>query len=1488
MKKNSTRFLSLLLVLTMFLSLGTTAFAAAPEVVASEEEGYGSSWDGWDEEPAEEPAPAEEPVEEPVVEEPVEEPVVEEPIEEPVVEEPIEEPIVEEPVEEPIVEEPVEEPVVEEEPEDLLRPANTFFYVGGSGLRITVDAPEGAFPEDAEMSVNEISLAGVQEKIDGSAFAGQTAVVAADISFADAEGNELQPDVPVMVSMSANVAGVENPTVLHIADNGEITEVPQTDAWLDANIVGADTASVNAMASVSDAAANLSLTFEASSFSTYTITWNNSNKVTVHHGIMRNGAFVEFGTNGLPSSSNTNYPTSYALSDYSSNYPNAYLIYDFAGYTYKETRYSANATSTPTNNGTSIWPILNRDSAYSGGTYWWYYSNGWHTPANNSHIYVIYEPKTVTSGYTPPTPGPDDPPQPTPAVPEPDVDKDVTSMKPDGTYDITLSVVGSVDTSETKTTARVIVVLDLSNSMTEYIGSNRRLKVAKDAINAMAKKLLALEDSQHNKLVEMGLVTFGTKSEIETFGSSNFTSDYSTYSSKIDSLSADKGGTNWEQALDQANSMAASTAGKTYIIFVSDGNPTFRVSRGNFADTGNSGLNSESYNSDETLSAGIFGAGAEENFTGTTTRCYDAAKVVAKSIKDHAKEFYAVGLSSQAPLMQNLANYAGGTYKRGDNAQEFADGMADIASAVEESAGFSEVEITDGVTSMSQIETQSLIGTAGNFVYKKVDADGNEVAWANPPEAKINADNSVTWDLSSEGRLENGYTYSVTFTVWPKQEAYDLIADLNNELKHIADLQAGAKAQLRVLVNGTTYEFDPEEGTWTNGLTDAQLQALIDANGATYSMKTNTGLSASYEYGGVPASATYTDYINGNMTLDTSTFGIKKNWNNLLPDDSRTAQWLKDEDGNYVYETDEEGHQILDDQGNPIHVKYIDLIVMKGEEEYETVRLLSTNDWRLDNIFVSLGVLSVSNGKITVRETGHEYTVKELPNDSYYWELTAYTYRPMVINGVSTMLQKVEEGDSDYESVKSMEQLTTKAVDSVTYYAFGGGIYKAIPADSALLQADNNRRSYLNLTKTVTGTGAPEDALFEYKVKIVDPNEEDLWFSAYNDDEVVMDFQVTGATAEIKDGYATGFWSVPSNQEFSFKIKAGWNVRFINLFSGTTYEITESATAMPDGFKFNKIEATAELGGEAQDYNPTIADTKISGKIEAANTDYTVTYTNDYLGFFYVYHSSDNTIEKISILDTTKVVDGKYNIVDARKSGYLYGGYYDDFGGKSSGLTAAAIAALTYTDGVAQDSGKSYDASSMIADSTTKPATKFWVHTNAAKVLHGDETVEAAGKGTELTPVNGDVYFLKEVPEAYLHNRVQYVYDRSKDYEIEQLFTMTAVDDSLYTSVGFNIVVTTKDYEQAKLCSKYTFTQRGPGAETEIITASNTYFANVPRGFVGVYDDGTNNVISIETGTKFTVTPTWTTLDGVDVLGALQGYEFQSTVKGGLVKAATP
>ena len=239
MKKNGTRLLSLLLVLTMVLSFAPTAFAAEPEVAApAEEESYDSSWGAW-----EDSDPAEAPVEEEQPEEPAEEPA----------EDPAEEPVAEE---EPAL---VEEPVAEEEPVEVTYPANTFFYVGGTGLRVTVDAPEGAFPADARMIVNEVRPDAVQDVVTNAGVQGEV-LIAADISFRNAEGAELEPDVPVEVAVTASMPKAKDLKVVHIGDDNAVEEVNQLPEG-----AAVSTASVQ---TASDAR---TLRFEAKSFSVYAV-----------------------------------------------------------------------------------------------------------------------------------------------------------------------------------------------------------------------------------------------------------------------------------------------------------------------------------------------------------------------------------------------------------------------------------------------------------------------------------------------------------------------------------------------------------------------------------------------------------------------------------------------------------------------------------------------------------------------------------------------------------------------------------------------------------------------------------------------------------------------------------------------------------------------------------------------------------------------------------------------------------------------------------------------------------------------------------------------------------------------------------------------------------------------------------------------------------------------------------------------------------------
>ena len=211
----------------------------------------------------------------------------------------------------------------------------------------------------------------------------------------------------------------------------------------------------------------------------------------------------------------------------------------------------------------------------------------------------------------------------------------IASLDPKtGKIKITLSVTGNTDTSESKSSANLIVVLDKSGSMNDPVGgtkvsyvedngwSNRsgryglvegqyvslsrkwqggffgyyvyyytdsnnneveydgqryrkettnvtRLDVAKSALGGLADQLI----SQSNSTVKISLETFADNgnnpSEYYGKGEAN------SFKTLVNGVTA-SGGTNWTEALEKANALAQKdTSTPTYIVFLSDGQPTY-------------------------------------------------------------------------------------------------------------------------------------------------------------------------------------------------------------------------------------------------------------------------------------------------------------------------------------------------------------------------------------------------------------------------------------------------------------------------------------------------------------------------------------------------------------------------------------------------------------------------------------------------------------------------------------------------------------------------------------------------------------------------------------------------------------------------------------------------------------------------------------------------------------------------------------------------
>ena len=137
----------------------------------------------------------------------------------------------------------------------------------------------------------------------------------------------------------------------------------------------------------------------------------------------------------------------------------------------------------------------------------------------------------------------------------------------DGTYKLVLTVTGESEKKVTKT--NVIVILDRSGSM-----NTQRMTAAKNAVNSLAQTLLGFngQDGNPNDTFELALITFSNVATI----SQNPTTNYTTFSAAVNRVNAE-GGTNWEDALQEVMNVDFGDNDQTFVIFVSDGNPTFHI-----------------------------------------------------------------------------------------------------------------------------------------------------------------------------------------------------------------------------------------------------------------------------------------------------------------------------------------------------------------------------------------------------------------------------------------------------------------------------------------------------------------------------------------------------------------------------------------------------------------------------------------------------------------------------------------------------------------------------------------------------------------------------------------------------------------------------------------------------------------------------------------------------------------------------------------------
>ncbi len=113
----------------------------------------------------------------------------------------------------------------ETEAETISYPSH-FFKEEAGGVKVAVSAPEGALPEGTTMEVTPILAEDVEEAVSEAVSDKVKSINAVDITFKNAEGQEIEPLIPVSVTL--NVPGMNRKAtkeIVHIDDEGTATTV---------------------------------------------------------------------------------------------------------------------------------------------------------------------------------------------------------------------------------------------------------------------------------------------------------------------------------------------------------------------------------------------------------------------------------------------------------------------------------------------------------------------------------------------------------------------------------------------------------------------------------------------------------------------------------------------------------------------------------------------------------------------------------------------------------------------------------------------------------------------------------------------------------------------------------------------------------------------------------------------------------------------------------------------------------------------------------------------------------------------------------------------------------------------------------------------------------------------------------------------------------------------------------------------------------------
>lgn len=353
-----------------------------------------------------------------------------------------------------------------------------------------------------------------------------------------------------------------------------------------------------------------------------------------------------------------------------------------------------------------------------------------------------------------------------------------------GAYRLFLDVKGAErsSTEAKRTPTDVVLVMDASGSMNKPADNTgnpeSRWAVATRAAAQLADDLLKTNQASGDvpaattaDEIRISVVKFGTTADTMRFNGGQWTADADAVSSDSfgDYYQSNDGGTNWEAALEQANGLSTGRPGaRKYIVFLSDGEPTFRQSA--MGCSGSDFNNNDWYQGkcsgeDKFLySHGVYGDGTNDN----GDRNYSAA-VNAGNSRAAGVQLFSVSTADEATeKMTQFAKDTNGSFFEGTDGAKLDEAFGQIVQTITTSARYQDVLISDALS--------DYVATAQrqNLNWYAVDAQGN------PQEAvkgSMHADydtatRTVTLRFDEGTKLNKDWTYTVSIDITPSDKAY--------------------------------------------------------------------------------------------------------------------------------------------------------------------------------------------------------------------------------------------------------------------------------------------------------------------------------------------------------------------------------------------------------------------------------------------------------------------------------------------------------------------------------------------------------------------------------------------------------------------------------------------------------------------------------------------------------------------------------------------